>query len=162
MKARYGLMEWVGCSEWAVNYLVKNEEQNDEEIILLASSDSDGEMKSLTENILQRYIPAINRNEEYWAGKYIVELHRLYFSKKIDIFVLEKNINNLYYKLGYPDWLVMLARNCEYATDVPAFQKPFEEEFDYIKELWRSSESIDMFNKSYDRQVSNSHDFKNC
>jgi len=162
MKARYGLMEWAGCSKWAVNCLVENEENNDDEIILLAGSESDGEMKSLTEIILQRYLPSINRNDEYWAGKYIVELHRLYINKRIDIFDIENIINNLYYKLGYPDWLVMLARNCEYATDVPAFQKPFEEEFSYIKGLWSSSESIDMFNKSYERQVSNSHDFKSC
>jgi len=98
------------------------------------------------------------RNEEYWAGKFVVELHKKFYGKEIDIFELETILLKLYNKLGYPNWLVMLSRNCEYATDVTDFEQPFRDEFEYIVGLWGSCNSVTEFNTLYDRNISNMHD----
>ena len=161
-QALYNLTKWKYCVNWAVDCLVENNEIDDEEIILLASSNLDGETKALTEAIINNYLPKKERNKEYWAGKYIVELYKNYHNKSIDINNLEYIISTLYNSLGYPNWLAMLARNCEYATDVQEFEKPFNDEFNYINKLWLESESIDDFNNIYSREISNTHDFKNC
>jgi hypothetical protein len=54
----------------------------------------------------------------------------------------------------------MLSRNCEYATDVPAFQEPFEQEFDYISKLWESSSTRAEFEQRYRPEISQKHDVK--
>lgn len=51
-----------------------------------------------------------------------------------------------------------LARNCEYATDMPEFEEPFLDELEYIARLWRNAESEAQFNALYDPAVSRSHD----
>jgi hypothetical protein len=56
----------------------------------------------------------------------------------------------------------MLARNCEYATDVSAFKEPFEREFEYIASLWASAASQAEFDAKYSREISNQHDAKFC
>jgi len=66
--------------------------------------------------------------------------------------------SSIYPKLGYPDWLVMLSRNCEYALDIPAFEEPFEKEFEYVANLWAVAQSLPAFNASYSRGKSNLHD----
>jgi hypothetical protein len=63
----------------------------------------------------------------------------------------------LYPALDYPDWLTMLSRNCEYAIDVPDFERPFEDEFRYIASLWAQAEGLAAFEGEYRRQISNGH-----
>ena len=71
---------------------------------------------------------------------------------------LEPRIWRMYYDLDHLSWLGMLARNCEYATDIPDFQKPFEEEFEYIANLWRNASTESEFEATYDSRISRSHD----
>jgi hypothetical protein len=97
-------------------------------------------------------------DDQIEAGKYVVELRHLYDSGKVTIEELEKRLWRLSGELGYPNWLVMLCRNCEYATDIPAFIKPFEEEFAYIAALWENATSSADFLRKYDRTISDTHD----
>ncbi|MED5595250.1 hypothetical protein [Janthinobacterium sp. P210006] len=60
----------------------------------------------------------------------------------------------------YPDWLVMLSRNCEYAAEVADFEQPFEDEFRYVASLWAQADSLAAFERAYSRQTSNTHDIE--
>jgi hypothetical protein len=156
--ARFKLGFAVGPAfiDWAIERLQANEEGNDLEIVLLASATTEEEALPLTEIILHRYMaddPAL----ELVAGKEIVNLHSLYLKGELTISDLDDIISNLYVRLDYPNWLVMLSRNCEYATDIDDFKKPFEDEFEYISRLWTSSNSVVEFNNAYSRKVSNMH-----
>ncbi len=148
------------CINWAIDRLEHNEEDGDENIVLLAGEIDQNEARYLTKKILDKYQPS-STDDEFLCGKYIVELYRKYYEKEIDIHKLDFTILKLYSGLNYPDWLVMLSRNCEYATDIEAFYKPFQDEFEYIVSLWKDSKSITEFYNKYDRNVSNSHDLKN-
>lgn len=158
VRAKFGLSKWDESKAWALDRLMNNDEGEDNELVLLASSNSEEEMKELTESILLTYMSEGQRNDEYWAGKYILELYTRFTSGEIDIYELDNILLKLYSKLDYPNWLVMLSINCEYATDVPDFEKPFRDELEYIVGLWRGCNSLDEFNKVYDRNVSNKHD----
>lgn len=160
MKAKFSLGEWRDCVDWAVQRLMKNEDQDNESIILLASSNEESEIKQLTTEVLNIYYAQEQKNDEYWAGKYVVFLHELFCGLEIDIFELEKRIWKIYYQLGYPYWLTMLSRNCEYATDVQGFEKPFKDEFEYIVDLWKVCNSTTEFYGLYSRNISKSHDVK--
>ena len=160
IRATFSLIDWNECMEWAVDRLVKDSAENNENIILLASSSSDEEIRELVQKILYSNLDHQQMNLEFWAGKYVVELYALYYAKEIDIFNLEKRLWKLYYKLAMPNWLTMLARNCEYSTDILAYEEPFKKEFEYIVRLWRDAESLNEFNSIYSREISNSHDVK--
>ena len=71
---------------------------------------------------------------------------------------LDVILTRLYPALAYPDWLVMLSRNCEYATDVPEFVQSFEREFAYPAGLWAGADSVAEFEQRYSRATSNGHD----
>lgn len=122
------------CIDWAIERLQNNEEIDDADIILLAGSIHEDEVKQLVPKILERYL-GHSLSEEYLCGKYIVELHQRYIADEISIIELELILWKLFNNLSMPNWLVMLCRNCEYATDVKSYKKPFEEEFDYIAKL---------------------------
>lgn len=156
--ARYKLGFAVGSTfiDWAIERLQANEEGNDLDIILLASATTEEEALPLTEIILQRYI-ADNPGLELVAGKEMVNLHSRYLKGELSISDLDDIISNLYVRLDYPNWLVMLSRNCEYATDIDGFKKPFESEFGYIAKLWASSDTVAEFYHVYSRKVSNMH-----
>lgn len=156
--ARYQLGLAVGSSfiDWAIERLEAEEEDNDLEIVLLASARTEEEALPLTEKILHRYMPE-DLNLELVAGKEIVHLHSRYLKGELSISNLDDIINNIYVRLNYPNWLVMLSRNCEYATDIDNFKKPFEAEFKYIARLWASSTSVAEFNDAYSRKVSDMH-----
>lgn len=97
MKAKFSLGEWRDCVDWAVQRLMKNEDQDNESIILLTSSNEESEIKQLTTEILNIYYAQEQKNDEYWAGKYFVFLHELFCGLEIDIFELEKRIWKIYY-----------------------------------------------------------------
>jgi hypothetical protein len=155
--ATQGLAE---CSEWAVRRLEADDEGDDLDVVLLASSRDEGERKQLAETVLDRYLADGERSDETGAGKYIVALHASYVQGTASIADIDRWLTRVSPKLRYPDWLVMLSRNCEYATDVDAFVEPFENELQYVAQLWNQSQTIEEFNSRYDRAISNSHDFQ--
>jgi hypothetical protein len=156
--ARFKLGLAVGSAfiDWAIERLQANEEGNDHEVVLLASATTEDEALPLTETILHRYM-ADDLELESVAGKEIVNLRLRYLKDELSINDLDEIINSLFVRLNYPDWLVVLSRNCEYATDIDNFRKPFEMEFEYIARLWSASNTIEEFNNSYNRRISDAH-----
>ncbi|UQV44159.1 hypothetical protein KIV45_20165 [Janthinobacterium lividum] len=148
------------CVDWAVERLRLDQEGDDLEVVLLASARGRDEVLPLADVIIARYRGAQRLGDQFLAGKYIVELHAAYLAGRESVSSLDAIFTRLYPALDYPDWLVMLSRNCEYATDVPNFEQPFEEEFNYIATLWAQAESLAAFERAYSRQTSNGHDIK--
>jgi len=155
---RMGSANWNGCIDWAIERLQKDEEQDDLDIVMLAAATREDEVHPLVSSIIERYIGVEDLNDEIAAGKYIVELHAAYKANAETAITLEPKLWKLFNSLGYPTWLGMLARNCEYATDIDAFEKPFEDEFQYIARLWANSRSLSEFVAVYDPKISSSHD----
>lgn len=134
-----------------------DQEGGDIDIVLLAGATKEHEVLEQVPRIIDRYCGAAP-NDHFIAGKYIAALYADYLGKTETIESLDVKLTELFVRLGYPDWLVMLARNCEYATDVDVFIAPFERELDYVAELWSRAEDRSDFEAVYDRQVSNQHD----
>jgi hypothetical protein len=162
MLYNFYLQEIDSLINWAMDRLTNDEEENDNNVVLLAISNDEPEARELTQKILNRYMVQAELSEEYLCGKYIVELHQWYKDGKIEIIELYKIMTKLFSGLGYPDWLVMLSRNCEYATDMTVFEKHFQDEFNNIADLWKKCDSLEEFKQKYDRKTSNSHDVENC
>jgi len=156
---RLGLADGSECIDWAVARLVADEERNDLEIKLLAGATKYSEIIPLVETILRRY-GGESIDESFLWGKFICELHSGYQAGKIKIEELDRFLSWIYDALNYPSWLVMLSRNCEYAIDVEPFVKPFQEEFNYVAKLWQEAASTEEFMRNYDRNISNTHDFR--
>lgn len=154
---KLGLADGSIFIDWAIDRLQADEEGDDLEVVLLAGAATEEESVPLAEAILCRYmLDALEL--EFFAGKEIVNLRSRYLCGELSITDLDVIINNLYVRLEYPSWLVMLSRNCEYATDIDTYELPFEQEFEYITQLWASSNSIAEFQGAYSRAVSNLHD----
>ncbi|WP_029923518.1 hypothetical protein [Nevskia soli] len=160
-QAAIGVTDYSQCTEWALARLSADEEKDDLEIVLLAASVREAERKELAETILRRYLGAEPPSDEVVAGKYIVVLHDRHRADSIhaQALALERIFTRLFYKLGMPKWLMMLMRNCEYATDIPDFREPFRQEFEYIAGLWRQANSLEAFLAQYDSATSKSHDY---
>jgi len=156
--ASTGLGPADACIAWAITRLQNDEEGDDQDVVLLASTNDLNEALERSKRILSKYADPSTLNPEYIAGKCIANLHPRYIHQDISINQLDQIFGTLYSKLDYPNWLVMLSRNCEYATDVPNFVEPFEQEFQYIADLWNRSSSLNEFLQTYDRKTSNSHD----
>jgi hypothetical protein len=148
------------CVDWAVERLRLDQEGDDLEVVLLASARGRDEVLPLADVIIARYRGAQRLDQQFLAGKYIVELRAAYLAGRESVSSLDAIFTRLYPALDYPDWLVMLSRNCEYATDVPNFEQPFEDEFHYIASLWAQAENLAAFERAYSRQTSNGHDIK--
>ena len=146
------------CVDWAVERLRLDQEGDDLDIVLLASARGLDEVLPLAEAIIERYRGAQRLSDQFLAGKYIVELHAAYLAGRESVASLDAILTRLYRALRYPDWLVMLSRNCEYATDVADFEQPFEREFDYVAGLWSEAGSAAEFEQRYSRVTSNGHD----
>lgn len=155
---RFGIGTAANCVDWAVDRLRHDEEGDDLEVVLLASARGLEEVMPLVEVIVERYCGESRLDEQLAAGKYIVALRAAYLLGHETIDSLEVKLNNLYFKLGYPNWLTMLSRNCEYATDVDIFEAPFENEFAYISGLWEIATTRQEFDERYSRAISNQHD----
>ncbi|PJC98044.1 hypothetical protein GQ37_013285 [Janthinobacterium sp. BJB1] len=146
------------CVDWAVERLRLDEEGDDLEVVLLASARGRDEVLPLAEAIIERYRGVQRFSEQFLAGKYLVELRAAYLTGRESVASLDAILTRLYPALDYPDWLVMLSRNCEYAMDVPEFAQPFEDEFHYIASLWAQAESLAAFGGEYSRATSDRHD----
>ena len=145
------------CVDWAAERLRLDQEGDDLEIVLLASARGVDEVLPLAEVIIERYRGDARLAEQFLAGKYIVALRAAYLAGRESVSSLDTIFTRLYPALGYPDWLVMLSRNCEYAIDVPDFEQPFEDEFHYIASLWAQAEGLAAFEGEYRRKISNGH-----
>jgi hypothetical protein len=159
---KVGLGSFRACIDWAIERLQKDEEGSDLDIVLLAASIEEEQAIPLVERIVSRYCASNDFDEHLAAGKYVAGLRETYFKKEETIASLDATFSKLYHCLDYPTWLVMLCRNCEYATDIPAFVKPFEEELSYIADLWESVTSRADFEARYSRVVSSQHDISYC
>jgi len=148
------------CVDWAVERLRLDQEGDDLEVVLLASARGVDEVLPLAVAIIERYRGDARLEEQFLAGKYIVELRAAYLAGRESVLSLDAIFTRLYPALGYPDWLTMLSRNCEYAIDVPDFEQPFEDEFHYIASLWAQAGNLAAFERAYSRQTSNEHDIK--
>lgn len=155
---RMGFGHAERCVDWAVERLRLDEEGDDLNIVLLASARGMDEVLPLAEAIIARYRGAQRLSEQFLAGKYLVELRAAYLAGRESVASLDGILTRLYRALDYPDWLVMLSRNCEYATDVADFELPFEREFDYVAGLWSEAGSAAEFEQRYSRVTSNRHD----
>jgi len=162
IQIRFGWANWSALSQWALERLLNHEDNDDENIVLLAGSSFEYEANELANKILMQHLEIEKQNEEYWAGNYIVQLRDRFYKEELNILELSDIINKIYYKLGYPNWLVMLSRNCEYATDVEEFEIPFHKELNYISQIWQSCMSLTEFLSKYDRTISNTHDVQGC
>jgi hypothetical protein len=152
-----GIGQADACVDWAIERLQKSEENDDTDIRLLAGSMNEGEVRHVVPRILRKYL-GHSVSDEHLAGKFIADLHQRYRASEITIEELDPILSKLFHRLSMPDWLVMLCRNCEYATDMHPFVKHFEDEFDYIAGLWDKASSLESFMAAYDRTVSNKHD----
>ena len=112
----------------------------------------------LIEGILARHGMQPSTNEQWLAGKHIVQLRAAYLRGEETIESLDRNLTIINNVVGHPAWLAMLSRNCEYATDIPDFRPPFEQEFAYIAALWASASAREDFDAAYRREISNTHD----
>lgn len=155
---RMGFGDADRCVDWAVERLRRDEEGDDLEVVLLASARGRDEVLPLAEVIIERYRGTQRLSEQFLAGKYIVELRAAYLAGRESAASLDAIFTRLYPALDYPDWLVMLSRNCEYATDVADFEQPFEDEFRYIASLWVRAERLAAFERAYSRETSSQHD----
>ena len=154
-RLRHGDGQAERCVDWAVERLRLDQEGDDLEIVLLASARGVDEVLPLAEVIIERYRGDARLAEQFLAGKYIVALRAAYLAGRESVSSLDTIFTRLYPALAYPDWLVMLSRNCEYATDVPDFEQPFELEFGYIASLWADAGDAGAFERLYDRERSN-------
>ena len=157
---RMGFAPADRCVDWAVERLRLDQEGDDLEVVLLASARGVDEALPLADVIIERYRGAQRLDQQFLAGKYIVELRAAYLAGRESVSSLDAILTCLYPAFDYPDWLVMLSRNCEYATDVADFEQPFEDEFRYIASLWAQAESLAAFDREYSRQTSNGHDIR--
>ncbi|RZJ10259.1 MAG: hypothetical protein EON50_15745 [Acidovorax sp.] len=156
-RSRTGLASWQDCVDWATERLRHDDEGDDLDVVTLAGARKD-EVPPLVTQILERYLGAGALSNQVAAGKFIVDLYDAYKSGEETAVSLDPRIWRVYYDFDQPTWLVMLARNCEYATDIPDFRAPFEEEFEYIANLWRSATTENEFEAAYDSRISRSHD----
>lgn len=92
-----------------------------------------------------------------WAGRYLVRAGRLFAEGSLSLEGIQGPIARITEILGKPDWLVILARNCEYALGLPAYRSAFEAELKYLSRLWSHSPGIADFLRSYDQRVSSKH-----
>lgn len=152
--------DYSACINWAFDELSKGHDAEDICILAGLEKDDHWEIKKRIERIISEDIIVDVFWQQTWAGKAICRMYDEYRSGVLNLSELEKKIYSLYWGLDYPSWLVMLSRNCEYATDMDSFAKPFEEEFEYIASLWRISDDLNEFLRKYSREISNSHDYQ--
>lgn len=154
-----GISTYQKCIDWAIEQLLRGVE--DENVCILASSNINNleEIKTYLQKITENE-PNITQEELYESsGAIIVKVGQEYLNGFIGLKTLENILDNVYINLGHPNWLVMLTRNCEYATDIEYFMEPFIKELNYIISLWSEFPKYEVFGKKYDRNISNSHDF---
>lgn len=148
-------LSYQKCIDWAVEELVNGEDDLDVCILAGANINDIEEIKMYIRKIVPDYDDNKNGKMEERAGAIVVEYGQKYFDGEITVWDLDKILDKLYVRIDYSDWLVMLGRNCEYATDIDCFFMPFEKELRYIMGLWQSYPRYEEFKDNYDRNTSN-------
>jgi hypothetical protein len=82
-------------------------------VVLLAAATEQDDVLQLVPRIIERYSGPDALDEQIAAGKYLASLHDVYLVHKETIESLDSKFSKLFHGLGYPDWLVVLSRNCE-------------------------------------------------
>ena len=149
-----GVSDFHGCVEWAIERLTRDEESGDSDVVRLAAATQREEVLALVEKVIERYVDPAACDDQLVAGKYVAALHEKYLGQSVSVTSLDAIFTMLSIYLVYPDWLVILSRNCEYATDRAYFSVPFEREFAYVAGLWASVTSHSEFEGKYRRAVS--------
>jgi hypothetical protein len=155
---RLGYNDGQPCVDWAEERLRLDQEGDDLDIVHLASARGQPIVASLVEIIIERYCGIDHVNDEFVGGKFVAVLHSDYLQGRESVDSLDHKFTRLFARLGYPNWMVMLSRNCEYATDVPEFKEPFELEFAYVASLWAAVATKAEFDAKYSRKISDQHD----
>lgn len=146
------------CVHWALERMQSNEEDEDEEIALLATSTERQETLTLTEHVVERYCGYQALDPQLAAGKYLVAMRHDYIRGVETVRTLAGKILGLAEKLHHPTWMAVLARNARYAREHPAFRDFFEREFAYLARLWVLANSRAQFEARYNHAVSVRHD----
>jgi hypothetical protein len=150
--------DYRDCIDWAVQRLRENEEGDDEEIVLLATSQGPAETLVLAEHVVERYSGLQALDAQLAAGKYIVTLRHDYLREVETIRTLHSKLQALYARLNHPRWLSVLCRNCQHARENRAYQEYFEKEFQYLARLWAVAMSRAQFESRYNHAISLKHD----
>jgi hypothetical protein len=126
--SRVGVSDFHDCIDWAIKRLMRDEEGDDFDIVRLAAATEREEVVALVEKIIERYHNGPLCDDQLLAGKYVAALHGAYLAKSMTVTSLDATFTMLSTRPEYPDWLVILSRNGEYATDMAYFLDPFESE----------------------------------
>ena len=146
------------CVQWAVDRLRRNEEGDDEDIVMLAASSMRSEVLVFAEHVVERYSGYQALDPQLAAGKYIVALRHDYLRHVETVRTLESKLLSLYERLSFPGWLAVLCRNCRYAKEGLQYREYFEKEFAYLARLWAVASSRAHFEARYNRAISAKHD----
>lgn len=140
--------------DWAISQLLND--VDDINVALIAGSNykDEREIEAYIENILGKNNEFSDYEVEEIAGKIIVEKSKEYLNGCISILEIENIIYKFYLSID-SDWLIVLSRNAEYATDIDYFVKPFEKELKYISRLWETYPTYNEFYIHYNRDISN-------
>ena len=160
IKAQFFKTSYERIIEWAMKQIEIGIDDMNINILAGLEPNHYFEVREYIEQILDEELNISKEDLEEWAGNYITEQKELFENEEIDIWKFDEKISKIYYKLDYPCWMHMLARNCEYSTDIDVFEKPFKNELDYITGLWAKYPEYTDFIKHYDRTISNQHDYK--
>ncbi|HTU67205.1 MAG TPA: hypothetical protein VMF52_14750 [Steroidobacteraceae bacterium] len=150
--------DWHDCIEWATERLRSDEENDDEEIALLASTTERHEALTLTEHVIARYCGSQALDAQLAAGKYLVALRHDYLRGVETVRTLAGKIQGLSEKLQHPPWLAVLTRNARKARERLEYKDAFDREFAYLARVWALSGTRTEFILRYDHTVSTSHD----
>ena len=150
--------DWHECTHWALERLRENEENDDEEIALLAASNERHEVLTLTEQVVERYSGYQALDPHLAAGKYLVALRHDYLRSVETVRTLSSKLQGLAERLGRPSWLAVLCRNARHARDNHEYQDFFEREFAYLARLWALANTRAQFEARYNHAISVRHD----
>jgi hypothetical protein len=156
--AKSGGGDYRDCIDWALKRLRGNEEENDNEIALLANTSTKLEALKIAEHVIERYSGSQALDEQLAAGKYLVALRHDYQRGIETVQTLESKLNSLYERLSFPAWLSVLCRNCRYARELPLSKELFDKEFAYLARLWALANSRQQFESRYNHGISIRHD----
>jgi hypothetical protein len=146
------------CVEWALDRLRRDEEDDDTDIVMLASSEDRFEVLTFAGHVIERYSGFQALDEQLAAGKYLVSLRHDYLRGLETPHTLESKLQSLYERLQYPGWLAVLCRNCRHAKVALPYRELFEKEFAYLARLWAVAANRHQFESRYHRAVSLRHD----
>ena len=146
------------CIDWALDRLRNDEENDDTDIVMLASSVDRYEVLTFAEHVVGRYSGYQALDAQLAAGKYLVVLRHDYLRGIETARTLESKLQGLYERLSFPGWLSVLCRNCRYAKHDASYRELFEKEFAYLARLWAVATTRQQFDSRYIRAISSRHD----